>query len=761
MAELSGGGSLSRGLDDVSSVDSSVQFGLVGDGRTLRTSLSTPSGLTRPPVGPAEAALRQRHQDLPSLPLGAKRLMDKLLLEAEVDAQAASIGGVSVYHRALRSSLDVFPNSSTMKLQPLRPLSKLPSASSVSAPNLHSSSGPKSASPGPTPGFSMANIVAAAKGAKGAKEAQALALFAGGGGSGGGSGSSSGGGGGGKKLGAFGAKMLWQKAAAQIKIDCTQRKAKLIDDAPEWWPVPERVLVAADSFDLKYRTNVARAERIYYFLEHHHSTAEECDQAFDSAWMDVNATRYFEPERAQQQAPRPGTSKKPQKPRYLPRGGTAAPVAVNKFDVMKSIWAPRAKWADSKSVYDTDEVIAQRFTNDWNRALELGIVKMVLTYDDDAAQDDDGDGVPDEVVEVGTVLWENAELYFAIFSYYASIGGDVYSLGLNDWSLLTSEFGLVQKKSQFCKRSDMDQLFLAVDLAAALVEKKKKAMSKLGSISASHDDKTKALNRVEFVAALVMLSINKYVRTDTKYQISDVSEALKRLLEVDLQSHFRPELLAPPNAFRRAYCYTEGVNAVLRKHETELRIIYEVMSASEAGESDSLMSLPEWRLAMRATNMVPDVDLGDRDMTMCFVWSRVCVVDGRTARGHARESSLPFEGFLEALCRVAALKALPTDEEIRMEEHADDAFTFLENMRERDAPGHAAFLRERANVWGTRPRQPFDRCVSHIISMIFGQIRRGPGADPSSAITRHTVQKWAKASVSAFAKFSGGGKFKN
>ena len=133
------------------------------------------------------------------------------------------------------------------------------------------------------------------------------------------------------------------------------------------------------------------------------------------------------------------------------------------FDVTKSIWAPRAKWADSKSVYDTEAVLAARFTNDWNRALELGIVNMVTKYDDDAALDDDGDGVPDEVVEVGTVLWENAELYFVIFSYYAALGGDVYSLSLNEWSRVLDDFGLVQKRSEWCAT-------MVPDPAAALPE---------------------------------------------------------------------------------------------------------------------------------------------------------------------------------------------------------------------------------------------------------------------------------------------------
>ena len=56
-----------------------------------------------------------------------------------------------------------------------------------------------------------------------------------------------------------------------------------------------------------------------------------------------------------------------------------------------------------------------------------------------------------------------------IFTYYATrtadehSRGDIGAIGFNQWSYFVSDFGLVSKASKFCKRADMDRLFLAID----------------------------------------------------------------------------------------------------------------------------------------------------------------------------------------------------------------------------------------------------------------------------------------------------------
>ena len=59
-------------------------------------------------------------------------------------------------------------------------------------------------------------------------------------------------------------------------------------------------------------------------------------------------------------------------------------------------------------------------------------------------------------------------LYVSIFEYYASIDGEsVHSISLNEWTTFLDDNGLVDANSKYCKRADMDRLFIVVDTASA------------------------------------------------------------------------------------------------------------------------------------------------------------------------------------------------------------------------------------------------------------------------------------------------------
>lgn len=99
-----------------------------------------------------------------------------------------------------------------------------------------------------------------------------------------------------------------------------------------------------------------------------------------------------------------------------------------------------------------------------------------------------------------------------------------------------------------------------------------------------------------------------------------------------------------------------------------------------------------------------------------------------------------------------------------------DAESFLQVLQGEGT--YREFLLERAGRWGSRPKQPFERCVAHLIQMIITRVRRaagkadGDGAGETSnagssnaptgppSLTRRQVEKWAKQDIKAYAKFA-------
>jgi len=94
--------------------------------------------------------------------------------------------------------------------------------------------------------------------------------------------------------------------------------------------------------------------------------------------------------------------------------------------------------------------------------------------------------------------------------------------------------------------------------------------------------------------------------------------------------------------------------------------------------------------------------------------------------------TLPFEGFLEALVRLSALKALPTDMEIADAECVDAA-AFFTKLRGDNEERYQALLSERYTPWGHEPLQPIWRCVAHLCWIIVRKIEVDSGGVPSSA----------------------------
>ena len=107
----------------------------------------------------------------------------------------------------------------------------------------------------------------------------------------------------------------------------------------------------------------------------------------------------------------------------------------------------------------------------------------------------------------------------------------------------------------------------------------------------------------------------------------------------------------------------------------------------------------------------------------------MAVGDFQTPQGHYEDTVLPFEGFMEALIRIAAQKALPTEEEMRQEPEGSpsrhDAGAYLAQLKAADPVRFANLMKERAGVWcSALPVAGFERRVQCTIE-IFGHAVEG------------------------------------
>ena len=111
-------------------------------------------------------------------------------------------------------------------------------------------------------------------------------------------------------------------------------------------------------------------------------------------------------------------------------------------------------------------------------------------------------------------------------------------------------------------------------------------------------------------------------------EILDVSEALKQLLEIDIQSRVSPNTFVEANEFRAAFCYTEECTGALTHHRKSLRNLFDGLSGGEgdSGLDGETLSLQEWKAFMRGIGLI-SIDITDREATLCFAWSRMVVVE--------------------------------------------------------------------------------------------------------------------------------------
>ena len=143
-------------------------------------------------------------------------------------------------------------------------------------------------------------------------------------------------------------------------------------------------------------------------------------------------------------------------------------------------------------------------------------------------------------------------------------------------------------------------------------------------------------------------------------------------------------------------------------------------------------------------------DLNERDAQLCFVWSRMRTIDEQHDKSRIKMTHLSFEDFLEALCRLARLKAYPTDVEIE-KAGVPDAPSYLAALAAEDMAAYDLFMRDRSAPWGQpveRDRQPVDRFVEHLCHSLIWQVQGGTKRTASDyRVSEGQLKSYMKASA--------------
>jgi hypothetical protein len=157
----------------------------------------------------------------------------------------------------------------------------------------------------------------------------------------------------------------------------------------------------------------------------------------------------------------------------------------------------------------------------------------------------------------------------------------------------------------------------------------------------------------------------------THGNVTDVSDAVAKLMSEHLTPNLPKEARQSSNSFRKRFCYIERTSDVLEEHTTTLWNLYRTYAGSSLDTHDdtSVMSVGEWLMFVRhvglllpASGVVGQLSLPAAKRV--FLWSRMRLLPEHTAHCEERLRHWYYEDFLEGLVRTSMLCALPTETDL-------------------------------------------------------------------------------------------------
>ncbi|KOO26628.1 camp-dependent protein kinase regulatory subunit [Chrysochromulina tobinii] len=535
--------------------------------------------------------------------------------------------------------------------------------------------------------------------------------------------------------------------------------------------LPVHVSQATHDFEKRHHRRAGRVAQLLQGLSNPKHESKKLNDAFEDGIGEVRRNRFFVElpvlgpyvgHASDWRKPLPMTMSEAEAGRAARLGGSVGDRRTNSkaktWRVEDSVlWAPRKETSLSGDLYETQQSLRRMFEADWSLARRgHGLLKLIINSDDagmrGARADREGELLTDEVEEVRETLFSHARFMYGVLDYYA--GKDARNVknlsGNSDYEPEVFDIGVT---SLLCICRDgrlISPAFPArlIELIFLTVDAPEKS-----TVHLDKHNRPSRLNRHEFMEVIIRIAIEKYVRSG---RIADVSDALEELFR-SLELHLPPECMHNTNAFRARYLYIKSTSLVLRRHAPSLRALYVKYAEGNEGASAnvldtrSLLSLAEWLALLEHLGLFANEQLTQCDARLIFLWSRIRCCDDYSNASERALRNLSYQDFLEAIVRLAAILALPTDEEIA-EAHAADGGQYLLTLEEQATTEFRRFVHQRKQplerATASGPRQPIARCVDHLMHYVARIVeantsREGDGA-PNLEISQLEAANFAK-----------------
>jgi hypothetical protein len=397
-----------------------------------------------------------------------------------------------------------------------------------------------------------------------------------------------------------------------------------------------------------------------------------------------------------------------------------------------SCWAPRkvGKTAcDAKSFLETRECLQATFEKAWQFTSDGMASKSGRVF---------GSKPLGNAAEVRNAVKQTMQQWYPmlhwIFVYYSCIGsetnGKVHGISYLGFSQFLEDARLVLDPAQPNKpvarhakprgEDGFDLLWVTVNSTAVMRSEFDSGGSK------------GALSRTEFLELLVRAAIDEK-SVDEMHQF--VQELLEDLLSILSRHPYAPTILHNPDGFRSTYCYRKEVCAVLDHHRQTLLSLFTVYCAGGKGQDglgqSSLLGPDEWVVMLSELGFVKELTY--RRIMIMFAQSRMITIDENERKSWVGQlNQLTFEGFLEAIVRLALVKSLPTDKEMHRAGYYYPG-EFLGALLDKGLPMYNAWQERAVRIQRSGRGDAIWRRLDMLILLIVSVVQYGVEKQPGGA----------------------------